>query len=489
MAKRKQASLGMNFLMNSILTMSSFIFPLITFPYISRILLAEGYGKIQLATSVVSYFLLFSQLGLPTYGVRACAAVRDNRRELSRTVHELLAINLVMTIASYAVFFAMVAMIPKFAQERTLYLITSGSVLLNMIGMEWLFKAMEQYRYITLRSIFFKFIAVVAMFLLVHERQDYVVYAAISVLSSAGSNMLNLSQIRKYIDLKPVGHYNVRKHIRPVLVFFTMTCAATIYTNLDSVMLGFIATDADVGYYSAAVKIKNILVSVISALGTVIMPRVSYYFEQKMMDEFWEVISKAFRFVVLMAAPLMIYFMFFARNGINFLSGAGYENAVAPMIAIMPTLIFIGLTSVMGLQILVPTGRENVVLKSYIVGAVVDCIINALLISKLRALGAAIGTLVAEMCVLAVQYYALRNEVREYFRSLGILRLIIALGVALASSFWVSALRISDFWILAISAVIFFSVYAISLYLAKEPLIIEVVAMGRTKLLKLMKKQ
>ena len=125
--------------------------------------------------------------------------------------------------------------------------------------------------------------------------------------------MLNLSQIRKYIDLKPVGHYNVRKHIRPVLVFFTMTCAATIYTNLDSVMLGFIATDADVGYYSAAVKIKNILVSVISALGTVIMPRVSYYFEQKMMDEFWEVISKAFRFVVLMAAPLMIYFMFFPK--------------------------------------------------------------------------------------------------------------------------------------------------------------------------------
>lgn len=489
MAKRKQASLGMNFLMNSILTMSSFIFPLITFPYISRILLAEGCGKIQLATSVVSYFLLFSQLGLPTYGVRVCAAVRDDRRELSRTVHELLAINLVMTIASYAVFFAMVALTPKFAQERTLYIITSGSVFLNMIGMEWLFKAMEQYRYITLRSIFFKFISVLAMFLLVHEQKDYVVYAAISVLASAGSNFLNLTQIRKYIDLKPVGPYNVRKHIRPVLVFFTMTCAATVYTNLDSVMLGFMATDADVGYYSAAVKIKNILVSVISALGTVIMPRVSYYFQRKMMDEFWKVISKAFRFVVLMAAPLMVYFMCFARNGIYFLSGATYELAVAPMVAIMPTLICIGLTSVMGLQILVPTGRENVVLKSYIVGAVVDCIVNALLIPKMQALGAAIGTLVAEMCVLAVQYYALRDEVREYFRSFGFLRLIGALGAALASSFWVAGLQIADFWILVISAVIFFVVYGLCLYLTKEPLITEVAAMGRAKLVKRLKKQ
>lgn len=488
MEKKKQASLGMNFLMNCILTMSSFIFPLITFPYISRILLAEGYGKIQLATSVVSYFLLFSQLGLPTYGVRACATVRDDRQALTRTVHELLAINFVMTVVSYAVFFAMVLAVPKFSQERTLYLITSGTVFLNMIGMEWLFKALEQYRYITLRSIFFKFLSVVAMFLLVHKQKDYVVYAAISVLASAGSNFLNLTQIRKYISLRPVGSYNVKKHIKPVLVFFTMTCAATVYTNLDSVMLGFMATDADVGYYGAAIKIKNILVSVITALGTVILPRVSYYFERKMINEFWEVIAKVFRFVVIIATPLTLYFIFFARNGIYFLSGASYEPAVAPMVAIMPTLIFIGLTSVMGLQILVPMGRENVVLRSYIVGAVVDCIVNALLIPKMQALGAAIGTLVAEVCVFAVQYYALRKEVQGYFKSIGVSRLILSLGAALASSFWVARLQIADFWILVISAVIFFAVYAICLYFTKEPLLVEVVGMARTKLKKLLKK-
>ena len=489
MEKRKQASLGMNFLMNSILTMSSFIFPLITFPYVSRILLAEGYGKIQLATSVVSYFLLFSQLGLPTYGVRACAAVRDDRRELTRTVHELLAINLVMTVASYAAFFVMVAAIPRFAQERTLYLITSGTVFLNMIGMEWMFKALEQYRYITVRSVFFKFVSVVAMFMLVHEQKDYITYAAISVLASAGSNFMNLTQIRKYIDLKPVGPYNIKKHIKPVLVFFTMTCAATVYTNLDSVMLGFMATDADVGYYSAAVKIKNILVSVITALGTVILPRVSYYFERKMMDEFWKVISKVFRFVVLLAAPLTVYFMIFARNGIYFLSGENYENAVAPMVAIMPTLICIGLTSVMGIQILVPTGRESVVLRSYIIGAVVDCIINALLIPRLQALGAAIGTLVAEAGVLAYQYYALRNEVREYFRSIGVARLLLALTAALASSFWVAKLAIGDFLVLAVSAVLFFGVYALVLHLGKEPLLLEVEAQALEKVKKLIKKK
>ena len=488
MKKAKQASLGMNFLMNSILTMSSLIFPLITFPYVSRVLEADGLGKIQLATSVVNYFLLFSQLGLPTYGVRVCAVVRDDREKLSRTAHELVLINVIMTVISYGVFFAMVSGITKFAQERTMYLITSSTIFLNMIGMQWLFKALEQYTYITIRSVAFKFLSVIAMFLLVHKKEDYVIYSAITVLASAGSNLINLTQMRKYINLKPAGHLELKKHIRPLLVFFAMTCAATIYTNLDSVMLGFIATDEDVGYYSAAVKIKNILVCVISALGTVIMPRVSYYFERKMINEFWEVIAKVFRFVVIMATPLTLYFIFFARNGIYFLSGASYEPAVAPMVAIMPTLIFIGLTSVMGLQILVPMGRENVVLRSYIVGAVVDCIVNALLIPKMQALGAAIGTLVAEVCVFAVQYYALRKEVQGYFKSIGVSRLILSLGAALASSFWVARLQIADFWILVISAVIFFAVYAICLYFTKEPLLAEVVGMARTKLNKLLKK-
>ena len=486
---KKNPSIGLNFLMNILLKMSSMIFPLITFPYISRVLMADGCGQVQLATSFISYFTLLSQLGIPTYGIRACAIVRDNRMALTRTVHELMVIQLVMTAVSYSIFFVLLQSLPRIAQEKTLYLITSATVFLGMLGMEWLFQAMEQYTYITMRSLLFKVLSVVAMFALVHAREDYLVYAGISVFASAGSNVMNLTQLRKYVALKPVGGYDVKRHIRPVLIFFALSCAATIYTSLDSVMLGFMTTDADVGYYSAAVKIKNILVNIVAALGTVLLPRVSYYFEQNKLDEFWAVIKKALSFVVLVALPLTVYFMIFAGNGISFLSGSGYEKAVIPMVVIMPTVLLIGLTNIMGIQLLVPTGRETVVMYSTIVGAVVDLIVNLILIPPLKATGAAIGTLIAELAVLAVQYAVLRKDIGPIFRKIKLLPIALAVAVSAGASFWVAALPVGDFFILAISAVIFFGVYAVALNVIKEPTFMEVEHQLLNKVKKLLHKR
>ena len=473
MANKNSPSLGVNFLMNIVLRLSSLIFPLITFPYISRVLQADGYGKIQLATSVISYFILLSQLGIPTYGIRACAIVRDDREKLTRTVHELMAIQAIMTAITYIILFVVMQSVPRLAQERTLYLINSASIFLGMLGMEWLFQAMEQYTYITMRSLLFKTISIVAMFLLVHTQEDYLVYAGISVCASVGSNIMNLTQLHKYIDIRPVGSYDIKRHIKPVLLFFGLVCATTIYTSLDSVMLGFMATDADVGYYSAAVKIKNILVNIVAALGTVLLPRVSYYFEQDQMEAFWAIIKKALHFVFLLALPLTVYFMIFAGNGIGFLSGSGYESSVLPMIVIMPTVLLIGLTNILGIQVLVPTGRESVVMWSTIVGAVVDVIINALMIPRYKAIGAAIGTLIAEMVVFIVQYVVLRKEVGPIFREIKLLPIALAVAVGVVASFWMTALPLNDFFILVISAVTFFGVYVAALNVIKEPTFME----------------
>lgn len=187
----RQKSLKLNFIMNAILTMSSFIFPLITFPYVSRILLPEGTGKVSFATSVISYFAMFAQLGIPTYGIRACAKVRDNRKELTKTAQEIFIINIAMTVLAYAVFLVALFTVPRLQQDKTLFLIVSTTMIFNAIGMEWLYKALEQYTYITVRSIIFKFVALVAMFLLIHEKSDYVIYGGISILASSASNVFN----------------------------------------------------------------------------------------------------------------------------------------------------------------------------------------------------------------------------------------------------------------------------------------------------------
>lgn len=466
----KKASLTLNFVMNAILTMSQFLFPLITFPYISRILLPTGTGKVSFATSVVSYFALFAQLGIPTYGIRACAKVRDDRKALERTVQELFLINLIMSILAYIVLFLAIAFVPRMRQEKALFLIVGLTILFNAIGMEWLYKALEQYTYITVRSIIFKLIAVVAMFVLVHEQKDYVIYGGISILAASASNVFNFFHAHKYVSIKPVGSYNFRQHLKPIVIFFAMSCAATIYTNLDTVMLGFMTSDAEVGYYNAAVKIKSILVSVVTSLGVVLLPRASYYVEHKLMDEFYRITQKAINFVFLIAVPLTVYFILFAKEGIFFLSGSEYASSILPMQVIMLTVFFIGLTNIMGIQMLIPLGKEKMVLYSEIAGAIADLILNTLLIPIMASTGAAIGTVVAEGVVFAVQFWALRKEVLSSYQKVRYGTIVLALALAIASCLWVKTTALGSFASLLVSAILFFAVYGGVLVIRKEPL-------------------
>lgn len=470
---KKQKSLKLNFIMNAMLTMSSFIFPLITFPYVSRVLLPVGTGKVSFATSLISYFSMFAQLGIPTYGIRACAKVRDNREELTRTAHELLLINLVMDVLSYAALGCALAFIPKLREERLLYIVVSSTILLTSIGMEWLYKALEQYAYITVRSIVFKFVALIAMFLLVHEQEDYLIYGGITIFAASASNILNLINAHKYIGLKPVGHYNLRRHLKPVGVFFAMSCASTIYTHMDTVMLGFMTTDEEVGYYNAAVRIKTILVSIVTSLGTVLLPRASYYVEQDLKEEFKRISEKALRFVILLAAPMMLYFMMYAAQGIYFLSGPAYARSILPMQIVMPTLLFIGMTNILGIQILVPLGREKVVLYSEIAGAVVNLALNAVLIPRIGAAGAAIGTVAAEFAVLVVQAIALKEQVGAVFKTISYWKIGVGLALAAAGSYWLVFMKLGNFVTLVITACLFFGLYGLTLLLSKERLTVE----------------
>ena len=471
----KNKSLRINFLMNALLTMSSFIFPLITFPYISRILLPVGSGKISFATSFVQYFNMFAQLGIPVYGIRICAQVRDNRKELTRTAHELLFLNILMGLISYIILGVLIVTVPRLRQERTLYIVISFTIILTAIGMNWLYQALEQYTYITIRSIIFKIIAILAMFLLVHEQEDYDIYGAISIFAASASNICNFINVHKYIDLKFVGKYNIRRHIKPVLVFFAMSCATTIYTNLDTVMLGFMKTDEDVGYYNTAVKIKSILVSLVTSLGAVLLPRASYYIKQGNMSEFKRINKKALNFVFLVSCPLTVYFIMFAKAGIFFLSGKEFGGSILPMQIIMPTLIFIGVSNILGIQMLIPLGKEKIVLYSEIAGAAVDLIINALLIPRYASAGAAIGTVAAELVVVCFQAFALRNDIGQYFKGISYIKILIAVVTSTVVCIWFTQVKWSNFSVLISSGCTFFAIYGGVLLVLREKLTIEVV--------------
>ena len=489
MKENKQVSIKFNFVMNTILTMSTFIFPLITFPYVSRILLPEGTGKVSFATSIISYFAMIAQLGIPTYGIRACAKVRDDRVELSKTVHEIFVINIVMSIVAYILLGVALFVVPKFRTDRLLMIIVSLTIFFNTIGMSWLFSALEKYKYITIRSITFKFIALMAMFIFIHQKSDYIIYGGISIFASSASNICNYFYAHKFVDFHQNVTYQYKKHLKPILVFFAMSCATTIYTNLDTVMLGFIKNDAEVGFYNAAVKIKSILVCVVTSLGTVLLPRASYYVEHKLMDEFDRITRKAIHFVCLTAVPMVVYFMLFAKEGILFLSGNAYAPATIPMIIIMPTLLAIGFTNIMGIQMLIPLGQEIIVLYSEIAGAVVDLIINMLLIPSMASTGAAIGTLIAEFVVWGVQFYFLENRVMNAYKEIQYWKIIIAIAFGLVITIPLKNAISENFATLVISATLFFGTYIAFLLLIKENLFAEIISQTITPIIEKVKRK
>ncbi|KXU41360.1 O-antigen/teichoic acid export membrane protein [Longibaculum muris] len=468
-------SVKYNFIMNMILRMSSFIFPMITFPYVSRVLLAVGNGKIAFAASVINYFSLFASLGIPTYGVKVCAQVRDDKTNLSRTVHELLFINFICMIISYIVFIIMMFVVPEFSNNSTLLWINSISILLSVAGIEWFYQSIEQYDYITFRNIAFKVLSILLMFLFVHDKSDYIIYGAITILGTVGSNILNIIKLPKYITLKKIGNYCIKKHIKPIIFLFLYSAATMIYTNLDTVMLGFISGDIQVGYYNAAIKLKNILVSVVTALGSVLMPRISYYLTNNFKEKFYEMIKKSFEFIFLIAIPLATYFYFEADSLIIFLAGNGYEQAIPVMRAIIPSIIFIGIGSVTAWQLLIPLGKETYTVLGAIMGGLVDLIINILLIPTYGAIGAAIGTLVAEMVVVSVHLIVLRNELKHISIKKDIIKIFISLIITMFCYYvLINCFSFINIFVrLVITFIVFFGVYLLILFFTRENIIYE----------------
>ena len=440
-------SVKYNFLMNIILKMSSFIFPLITFPYISRVLGPAGNGKVAFATSVVYYFSIFAALGIPTYGIRKCAQCRDDKQKLAKTVHELLILGSILTVIAYIVLVICIFAIPKLRDNANIIFITSATLILTNVGVEWFYQAIEQYDYITIRNLLFKFISII----------------------------LNLIKLRKYIPVKIDGKYNLKQHLKPSMMFFLMTIAATIYTNLDTVMLGFMENSIQVGYYNAAVKMKNILTSVVSALGAVLLPRVSYYIEKGMYEEYRKTLNKSIKVVLLISLPLMLYCMIEARDVLLFLSGKQYLPALSAMVVIMPTILLIGISNVTGMQILVPLGLEKYTIISTVIGAIVDVILNSLLIPQYGAMGAAVGTLIAEVSVLIVQIYFLRKIKYVNIINKDWIKIILATMIALIGMRVIDKIVFIDIVLLRLfyTSAIFFGIYILALIVLKEEIVQE----------------
>lgn len=460
MAERTH-SIRYNFLMNFILTAAQFVFPLISFPYVSRVLLSEGTGRVAFVSAVANYFLMIASLGIPTYGIRACAQVRDDRLSLSRTVQELFFINALMTCLSLLAFFLSLCLIPRFREESGLFFVYSFSILLNLFGMNWLFQALEKYDYITFRSLILGLLSLVLIFLFVRRRGDVLRYAVILVFSSSAANVLNLFLLPRYISLRPLGDYHFQRHFRPILILFSQSLVVSLYTNMDTVMLGFLRDSRELGLYNASVRLKGVLLSLVTSLGNVLLPRMSYYAKRERREEFLMLAGKAVNFTLFLSLPLALYFTAYAEESIRFLAGPDFSAAAPSMRCMAGAVTAIGLTAVLGVQVLTAEGRESRVLISVIAGAAADFLLNLLLIPGLGAFGAALATLVTEYLVLMVQLVFTRSYLPYLLRNFRGQRFLLSALLSLLPALLVKGLPLSLFFRLALSAFLYFGSYAI----------------------------
>lgn len=416
----REKSLFKNYFFNLIKTLCSLIFPLITFTYSARVLGAEGVGRVSFTKSIMSYFTMLAMLGMGHYGTREGAKLRDDRDKLSKFAHEMLMINSVTTIIAYLLLFTAIRMVPKLSDYTPLILVNSLAIVLQGMGMEWLYQAVEEYKYIAIRSVVFQIGALMAMFLFVRDAGDVLPYATVTLVASSGSYIMNFFHARKYISIHWYGKYEIKKHLKPLLCLFSVVVSIELYTVLDSTMLGFLQGDVAVGKYTAAVKVNKLVNTLITAIGVVLIPRLSYYIGNGELEKIRELIQKAFHYVFVLSVPAAIGLFMLSDEIILLFSGPDFSSAGFTMRLLTPIVLVIPISVILNVQTFVPLGKEKLILMSTLTGAAVNFACNSLLIPRFAENGAAIATVIAETAVTIVcivnanKFFDMRHIFRGY---------------------------------------------------------------------------
>jgi O-antigen/teichoic acid export membrane protein len=364
-------------------------------------------------------------------------------------------------------------MVSAFHQYKLLFSVMSISLILYSIGFEWVYQALEEYSYITSRSLILKIVSVVLTFLLIHSSDDYVWYGFLTIFTTSASYIFNFIHIRKYISFKKEGKYNLKQHIKPIAIFLSTYVVMTIYANFDVSMLGFISNEYEVGLYNAALKIKCILLSLSTSVTAVLVPRITFYLKEKKQDLANDLLCKSMRVSLLIAFPLSIYSLLFSKNLLIFVCGNDYIGANLALKVLMLCISPLILTNLFGNQILIPVGKEKRYSQSVFVGMFINLFLNIILIPYLGAFGATIGTLVTEIW----NVFYMSSGVKEYrdyiFKKIKWVLYFIPLAIGSCLSVVVSIYirSISVFWQLVITTICFFTPYYAILIAKKEPII------------------
>lgn len=479
--KKTIKSLKKNALLSILYRLMRTIFPLITFPYASRILMPEGIGRVNFANAIVSYFVLLASLGIGVYATREGAKYRDNIFKFSKFVKEIFLINCLSTTISYLLFFIIIFNIQKLKGYTSLLLLSGTTIFFTSLGLNWVYSALEEFTYATVRSIIFLFASIAFLFIFVKTKNDYLQYMGMTVLASVGANICNIIHSRKFVKWKEPCTLELKKHIKPIFIFFGIEVASNVHTLIDTSMLGFMSDDTQVGFYSAATKCSKIVSNMILAAISILLPRLSYYYENGELKKFLSLSKRAFQFITYVSVPSVAGLFLLSKPLILVLSGNQYLPAVLPMEIISPVVLFVSLSNLMSSQILTPMGKEKFVLLAVIAGSIINASLNMFFIPSYGASGAAIATVISEFLIVIVNFYFSRKIIFSNFSIDFIIQIVLSTFFMFCIVYKIQMEIKSPIKQLLICSFIGAIIYALSTILMKNKIAIELFDIIRGK--------
>lgn len=466
------SSLKGNIVLNYINTISGLIFPIITFPYAARVLMPEGIGVVNFQNSIIGYIVLLTSLGIPLYAVREIAKCRNDLELRDRTTMEILILSILLCLLGYIVVWLLGTYVPRIHEEATLFYILSLTIIFTGIGAQWFYQGIEDFFFITVRGLVVRILFAACLFIFVRHKDDLLIYGILIVGSTVGNYLVNFIHLRKFLHLTIIkwNQLDIARHIKPAFRIFLLNVVISIYIRLNIIMLGFMVDDHSVGLFTAGMKLTHLITVVVTSLGTVMLPRCSHLISENKFDEFNAVITKSYHLLMFSAIPMTVGIMLLARPISLCFCGDDFMGAIPVVIYTAPTIIFIGLTNIIGIQILYPYGKENLVILSTLIAAIVNVFLNILLIPPFAEIGAACSTLLSEFVVLVAQVILGKKYIPFSFLDKEIVGYLIAI---VAMSFGLLlCLAFENIWFQMVIGVVVGAIIYISILLYRKDAIL-----------------
>lgn len=405
-----QKSIKKNYIYNLIYQSLTLILPLVTTPYLSRILGSEPIGIYSYTYSIVSYFLLFGSLGVSLYGQREIAYVNEDVKKRKKIFWEIVACRFVTMFIAILIYFIFLARMGEYAIYYRIWLI---ELIAMAFDISWFFQGMEDFKKTVIRNVIVRLASVTLIFVFVKSPEDLIKYITIYSIADLVGNLSLWRYLPRYFKGIKIGKIKPFYHLHAIILLFIPQIANQVYNLLDKTMIGKIITDkSEVGFYEQGQKVIRVLLTVVTSLGIVMIPRMASTFASGNKKQIIEYMKKSFKFVFFLAFPIVLGLISVSKSFVPLFFGEGYDKVVTLLIVISPTIILTGIANVIGTQYLLPIKRQKEYTITITLGLVINFFLNYILITYYDSVGASIATVVSELIVVIAQLYVIRKDIK-----------------------------------------------------------------------------